>query len=479
MDRPNILFIMPDQYRADCLGFRGRHAHLRTPNLDALAAQGISFDRAVSPAPLCGPARCAMFSGLYPHQARGVLQEELIGARDEMEIGVERDMMINTTSLREQPLLTRLLAQRGYHVAYAGKWHLGEDVLGEWFPLHRGSRHDEYMEWLQQQGLPEDGWPRKDPSVRTHRRPHMTIPRTRPSSVSAELANDAWVTDIALEFLRTRPKDRPFFLVCGLNGPHPPLVVPEPFYSMYDAAAMQRPHNFGPSAGEPSCKRGSFYRRLFEDHGQEWYPWRESTAVYHGYCSYIDHQVGRLVAGLEEEGVRGDTLVVFASDHGEMLGQHGLWHKMQPYEEAVRVPLIFSAPWLPGGVRSEALASLLDIPATLLGLAGEEIPAQYEGEDLSALLRGEREHPRRTCVFSEQEPLGAFHQEPDWRMAADERWKYVWNRDDDAELYDLRDDPGETANLAGQAESTHQLHRMRRLLGEWMERTHDKFSMRE
>jgi choline-sulfatase len=477
MERPNILFILPDQYRADCLGFKGVHPHLRTPNLDRLASNGVSFDRAITPAPLCGPARCSMFSGLYPHQARGILQEEHLGARDEMEIGVERDMMINTTSLREPAHLSRLLRGQGYHLAYAGKWHLGEDVIGHWFPRHRGSLHSDYMEWLQQEGLPESGWPRKDPDVRTHRRPHMTIPRTKPSAVDADRANDAWVTDIAIESLRERPRDQPFFLVCGLNGPHPPLVVPEPFYSMYDPTVMHRPANFGPTPKEPSCKADSFYRRLFEDHSEEWEAWRQSVAVYHGYCSYIDHQVGRLLAALDEQGVLEKTVVVFASDHGEMLGQHGLWHKMQAYEESLRVPLIFSAPWLKTGMRTDALTSLLDIPATLLGLAGVDVPAVYEGEDLGGLLSGQRRETERRFAFSEQEPLGPFHREADWRMAADKRWKYIWNCEDAEELYDLATDPGETVNLADEPAHAGRVTEMRGVLSDWMIRTRDKYSI--
>jgi arylsulfatase A-like enzyme len=465
--------ILPDQYRADCLGFRGIHPQLRTPHLDRLAAQGISFDRAVSPAPLCGPARCAIFSGRYPHQARGILEEEKLGARDYMEIGVERDMMINTTSLREPPLLTSALAGQGYHLAYAGKWHLGEDVLSDWFPLHSGSRHAEYLDWLRSNDLPESGWPLTIAEVRSRREPHMSIPRTKPSSVAADQTNDAWVTDIALRYLRERPRDRPFCLVCGLNGPHPPFVVPEPYYSMYDPAALERPANFGPCPGEPASKARSFYRQLFADHGADWDAWRQPTAVYHGYCSFIDAQVGRLLAGLEQQGILDTTLVVFASDHGEMLGQHGLWHKMQAYEESLRVPLIFSAPWLAGGRRRAALASLLDIPATLLGAVGLPVPDSYEGEDLGPILRGERTDMRRQYLFAEQEPLGHFHGEVDWRMVADGRWKYIWNCADSAELYDLETDPGETHNLAVLAQHAGRLSAMHDRLVEWMTRTSD------
>jgi arylsulfatase A-like enzyme len=477
MKYKNILFILPDQFRADCLGYKGIHPHLKTPHLDRLASGGVSFDTAVTPAPLCGPARCSVFSGLYPHQARGILEEEKLGARDEMEVGVERDMLINTTELQERPLLTDLLRERGYHMAYAGKWHLGENILGNWFPQHHGSINSDYVTWLQNSGLPREGWALNDHEVKSQRVPHMSIPHTKVSAVDEHDHNDAWVTDIALQYLRDRPKDQPLFLVCGLNGPHPPLVVPQPYYGMYDPGQMEKPGNFGPIPGELDGKKNSFYRRLFEDHGEDWDVWRKSVAVYHGYCSYIDAQVGRLLAGLEEEGILDETLVVFASDHGEMLGQRGLWHKMQAYEESLRVPLIISAPWIRQGERSRALASLIDIAPTLLDLAGAGVPLEYEGESLLPLLDGRRDKTEREYVYAEQEPLGPFHGESDWRMVSDGRWKYVWNYGDKDELYDLEADPWEVDNLAEDVAHGAVLDRLKTNLAEWMVRTNDKFTI--
>lgn len=472
MKKRNVLLIISDQHRQEAMGCRG-NGIVRTPHMDRLFSRGVQFDRALSPAPLCGPARCSIFSGLYPHQAVGILQPEALGARDELECGVETDMMLNTTSLREPDHLTRPFKEDGYYTAYAGKWHLGNDILPDWFENCCGEDNKQYCDWLEKEGLPPTGWSLKDSEIRSERIPPMSIPRTKASPVTGEQYNDAWIADLALNYMRERPKDVPFFISCGFNGPHPPFMIPEPWYSMYDPETIPEPANFHPGKGEPACKGNSFYRQLWKDHGEDWAAWKKSMAVYYGFVSYIDHQIGRLIAELEEQGALDDTLIIYTSDHGEMLGSHGLWHKMQAYEESLRVPLLFSAPWLPQGRHSQAGASLLDIPSTILSQSGYPVPDVYEGEDLSpALADPEAEAPVR-YLFSEQKPLGRFHKESDWRMITDNRYKLIWNRDDIFELYDLQSDPSELVNLAGEEEILPIEAELKRRLETWMENTGD------
>jgi len=335
--RKNILLIISDQHRGDTMGFTGRTG-CRTPNMDQLVKKGVSFDQAICASPLCGPSRTSIFAGIYPHQAKGVLLHDNLGARGPGHPpGTVSDMMINDSSVRDEPYLTNLLKGEGYHTAYAGKWHMGNDVIENWFERAWGYNNKQYMEWLEENKYP-DGWPLNDMEVRTMREPHMSIPHTKPNLIEPEIANDAWIADIAIRYLKERPKEKPFFLVCGFNGPHPPFKISEPYYSMYDSSDVKEPENFHPGSGEPKSKAGSFYRALWKDHGDDWASWRKTVAVYRGFVTYIDHQVGRLIACLEEEKVKEDTLVIYTSDHGEMLGQHGLWHKMQAYEEALRVP---------------------------------------------------------------------------------------------------------------------------------------------
>ena len=467
----NILLIIADQHRQDCLGFNGRTL-VETPNIDRLQKSGISFDDTITPCPLCGPARASLFTSLYSHQARGILEEEKLGARDKMEVGMVTDMMINTTSLLEPPLLTNALKKAGYYTAYAGKWHLGNDIIKDWFEDAHGYDNRDYMTWLAEKGLPETGWPLKDPDLRSQRIPHMSIPKTKVSPVKPEEFNDAWITDIALGYLRERPADRRFFITCGFNGPHPPFMIPEPWFSMYSPEDIPEPTNFHPPEGEPESKKESFYRQLWLDHGDNWETWKKSVAVYYGFVSYIDHQVGRLLDELDRQDIFENTMVIYSSDHGEMLGQHGLWHKMQAYEESLKVPLVISSPTIQQDSRSLEGASLLDISPTILGAANLEYPEVYEGIDLLAdRNRGKETSPR--YLFSEQKPLGPFHGEKEWRMATDGRYKYIWNRDDRPELYDLEQDPYELQNLEDQQEHQIQLTTLRKKLKNWMKDTTD------
>jgi len=452
MTQPNILLIIADQHRTDSLGFMGR-TPCQTPHIDRLAGQGVSFDRALSPCPLCTPARSSIFTGYFPHQT---------------------DMMTNGNTLHNPPVFTDLLREQGYHTDYAGKWHLDDDILPDWFDRDAGSSTVEYSEWCAENGLP-DGWAFNDYAVRTHREPQMSIPKAVEMDLEPANTNDAWITDHCIRFIESRPKDKPFFTVCGFNGPHPPLKIPEPFFSMYEAGDIPQPPNFGPQAGEPAALASSYYRALWNDHGDEWEAWKKSWAVYWGFVSLIDAQVGRLTACLESQGVLDDTLVIFCADHGEMLGQHGLWHKMHAYEESLRVPLVMRPPGgLDAGIRSQAGASLIDIMPTVLSTAGITPPADMGGIDLTPAFHGSEETlDQERILFSEHKPLGEWHGAPEWRMVTDNQHKYTWNCDDRDEMYDLAADPYEKHNLIDDPEKAEVVAGFRDSLRDWMEETND------
>ena len=476
---PNILLILTDQQRTDSLGFMGR-TPCQTPNMDRVAGEGISFDRASCSSPLCLPSRASIFTGQYPHQV---------------------DMMRNSDTLRVNATLTDRLKARGYFTAYAGKWHLepsggpralkskakklglsqfqadsapaGQRVIDRWFDVAEGQSSADYSEWCEQNGLP-DGWPVSDPDVRTHRTPSMTTPKTKVQNLPPDKTYDAWVTDIALRFFRDRPREQPFFLVSSWFGPHPPFLIPEPYYSMYDSGGIPEPPNFGPQAGAPRSNTTNFYHQLFLDHGDDWEAWKQSMAVYWGYVTMQDALVGRLLQALEEDDVLDDTLVIFASDHGEMLGSHGQWHKMMPYEESLRVPLLMRYPKaIQPGLRSTALSSLVDIPATILSVIADTIPDEYEGRDLSSAFADGAEFQQDAYRFSEHQPLGDWHNATDFRLVVDERYKYVWNNDDVNQLFDLQTDPFELVNLHDDPDVAGQLTRLRDRLHRWMVDTDD------
>jgi arylsulfatase A-like enzyme len=478
---PNIFLILTDQQRVDTLGFRGL-TPCRTPNIDRIARQGISFDRTICTAPLCSPSRASIFSAQYPHQV---------------------DMMTNHNTLAVAPRLTDALKGLGYHTAYAGKVHLQPDsrppdifqskeeqearyrlegfqfeqapgrIIENWFERVAGESVAEYGDWCAQHGLP-NGFPYADPRLRTHRQPAMSIPKTAVMEMDAQDTIDGWTTNFALQHLAERPADRPFFHVCSYVGPHPPFKVPEPYYSLYDPANIPEPPNFRSGPHKPRANRTSFYHQLWLDHGADWAAWKKTVAVYWGYCTLIDDQVGLLLAALENEGVLDDTLVIFASDHGEMLGSHGLWHKMMPYEEALRVPLVMRLPGtIQPGIRSGAVASLIDLAPTILSVCSAAIPADYVGRDLSPAFGDGREFQADAYRFSEHKPLGDWHNTVEFRLVVDDRYKYVRNQGDLDELYDLQRDPYELDNLIDQPDHAGTQARLRERLARWMRETGD------
>ena len=424
-DRPNILFVISDQQRADTLGFRSE-TPCHTPYIDKLAAEGTSFDRALTPCPLCLPARASIFTGIYPHQ---------------------NDMLDNTTSALTECQLLDTFRSGGYEVSYAGKWHMGHGNIGYFTDRNAGDSTEEYSEWCKVQGL-VDGWTFNDPRVRTHRTPSMSTPVSLPLEMMAETTNDAYIADIAIEHLLTRDRSRPFFQVCSFNGPHPPFMIPEPYFSMYDPAELVEPPNFGPQADEPEANRSSYYRQLFKDHGENFDAWRKSYAVYWGFTTLIDDQFGRLLAVLKTQNIMDNTIVLFMSDHGENLGAHGLWHKMVAYEESIRVPLILRLPGqILAGQRSQAPVSQIDIAPTLAGLCNLPSSDDWTGLDLSGVLAGSAKFDPDRALFSLHRPLGDWMQTVPWRMVVCGRTKYIWNQGDRDELFDLGVDPLETRNL--------------------------------
>ena len=479
--KPNILLIISDQQRIDTLGFN-QQTPCQTPHMDRIAREGISFDQAICSSPLCSPSRVSIFTGKYPHQL---------------------DMLRNDGTLPGPATLTDSLRELGYYTAYAGKWHLepggqpkafrgrekelgldevhggdmatiGQRVIDKWFDDAYGQGTYDYSVWCEENGLP-DGWYVSDPEVRTHRKPSMSIPKPkRMEGIAPSQTYDGWVTDIALQYLEERPKDQPFFLVTGWFGPHPPFHIPEPYFSMYDPQDSVEPLNFGLQPNKPHANETSYYHQLFEDHGTNWEAWKKSEAVYWGFCTMIDHYIGQLLSALEQEGILDETLVIYCSDHGEMLGSQGLWHKMMPYEEALRVPLLIRYPkMITPGTRSPANVSLIDLPATILSIIGQDIPKDYQGRDLSPAFKDGREFQDDAYRFSEHKPLGEWHQAVEWRLVTDTNHKYVWNLGDLDELYDLVNDPFELTNLIDQLEYENIRVRLKARLNQWMIDTED------
>lgn len=442
--QPNILLILTDQQRADTLGFLGQ-TPCKTPHLDRLAAEGLCFENTITPSPLCTPSRAALFTGHYPS---------------------ERAMMSNDGSALQRCDMLDHFRAGGYQVNYAGKWHLGEDNIASFTDRHAGDSTAIYSQWCLDQGL-NDGWMFNDPATRSARPPHMSTPKVHRQDLPVDKTNEAYITRFAIDMLRTRDPDRPFFQVCSLNGPHPPFMIPDPWFSMYDPADVPAPENFGPQPCEHPVHTSSYYRDLFHDQGDDFADWRAAYAVYWGFVSMVDHFIGQLLQALQEEGLMDETLIVFTSDHGENLGAHGLWQKMVPFEESLRVPLLIRLPGNGPTGRRNRPASLIDIAPTLAaacGLTG----GTWRGRDL--LSPDTAKEPDR---FAMHTPLGDWMKVTDWRMIQRGTLKYIWHRGQGEELFDLAKDPGECHNIATNPDAAVHLSDLRAGLTDFLRSTQD------
>ncbi|MGI9393696.1 MAG: sulfatase family protein, partial [Boseongicola sp.] len=327
----------------------------------------------------------------------------------------------------------------------------------------------EYSQWCLDQGL-IDGWMFNDPATRTTRTPSMSIPKVHCQELPVSKTNEAYITEFAIDMIRTRNPDRPFFQVCSYNGPHPPFMIPEPYFSMYEPEDVPVPANFGAQDGEHPAHTQSYYRDLFDDHGANFDAWRASYAVYWGFVSMIDDFVGQTLHVLEDEKLTDDTIVVFTSDHGENLGSHGLWQKMVPFEESIRVPLILRVPGKTSGERSHTPASLVDVAPTLSTLCGLPPQTSWPGR---SLWDADWDDGGRPAQIAMHRPIGEWMKVTDWRMIKADGFKYVWHKGMADELFDLESDPGETTNLANNDVFQAKILELQQELGTFLADTND------
>ena len=416
--RPNILLLFTDQQRFDTIAALGNDL-IRTPSLDRLVRDGVSFDRAYTPSPVCMSARCATATGLYPHQT---------GCVD------------NKTSLDPTiPSFIEHLAEAGYQTHGVGKMHFRPESLRPWGfegrdtseggPFANGPG-DDYHEFLRARGLAD----MEDPHGLLSE--YYYLPQ--PSLVPAALHETQWVADRSIDFLRRRDRRRPFFLWSSWLKPHPPFESPSPWNRLYRAVEMPDP------TGDPAAETAQLFwnrfqnRYKYRDAGCDAWLVRTMRAAYYASISFVDHAVGQVLAALGS-GID-NTLVVFTSDHGEFLGQFGCFGKRSMLDDAARVPLLARWPGrLPAGLRCDRPASLVDLFPTFLRAAEVE-PGEAPGENLRDVASGDT--PRQAVLSQyEQGPFGLY-------MLATRHEKYIYSAPDRAELYlDRRVRPDESANL--------------------------------
>ena len=436
LEKPNILWICTDQQRADTIHALG-NPHIRTPHIDAMVANGTAFTRAYCQSPVCTPSRASFLTGRYPRTTRCRQNGQAMPPQER--------------------LISRLLTDAGYTCGLAGKLHLAtcangvvEKRIDDGYEIFHWSHHPQpdwpenaYTQWLTAQGT---SWEELYDGSATPYIKH---------GIPAEFSQTTWCANMAIDFLREQ-QGNPWFFSYNCFAPHHPFDPPGDYLARYNPDELPLPKT---DAREPDSK--TTYQQLDAQHAHNdpnGYhvaamsdrDKREVTAAYYAMVELIDENVGRMIAALEETGQLDNTIVIFMSDHGEMLGDHGIYLKGPHfYEAAVHVPLVMQWPGqFQTDQRAEGLIELTDIAPTLLDAAGLKIPAAMQGKTLLPILQGNsnsRDH--RDYVFSEYYNAWSHRHSYGTMYRTETHKMIVYHGTDQGELYDLKTDPNEFENL--------------------------------
>lgn len=473
--KSNLLFIFTDEQRSDTLGCYGND-RIRTPNLNALARESFIFENAYVTQPICTPSRSTIMTGLYPHTTGCLRNSSRLAA--------------------DMPTLAEMLSP-DYVRGYIGKWHLGDEVIrqhgfDQWISIedmYRGgyskpvylSEMSSYHHFLGQHGLTPD----------TKAAGALTFSRERAARLPEALTKAAFVGQAAAQFIEEN-RGRPFALYVNFLEPHEPFTGP--LDGLYDPMTLPvGPHFAKRPAEDASLKNrlmAEFWRRRVKPDATPEAEWRATRSRYWGLVTLVDKAVGVILQALEKSGTAEHTIVVFTSDHGDMMGDHGLMEKFVLYEESVKVPLLIRAPWL--GRTEHRIAgriSQVDLAPTLLDLMQIPIPAALEGESRLGVLAGDK-HLAANDVIVEwngpsyldfDEPLLGYSREQmlaidrlPWRsLIAADGWKLNLCSGDQCELYDLNRDHFEQANRFDDPGQKNRIQELAQRIRVWQKKTND------
>ncbi len=435
---------MADQLRADMIGCNG-DPNVLTPHIDALAAEGFNFCRALSTNPLCCPARGSMLTSIYPNKCT---------------LGHEYRMPTDQTTI------AKVLNEQGYHTAWIGKWHLDgwhEKVSRAAFKVVPPERRGGFSYWM---GY-ENNNSQYDCYVHGGGEGYGETPPTLLDGYETDR-----LTDIFIDHISTIPEDKPFFAVLSVQPPHNPYVAPERNRRLKPEDLKLRP-NMLPEI-PPYLDFVNYNRK--------------NLANAYSMIENYDENIGRIVDFLKERGLYDNTVIMFFSDHGDTHGSHGQQRKTNPLEESIRVPFIVGGKRIADdpafiGAKSELLLSSVDVAPTSLGLLGITPPREWEGCDYSVACK------RNTTDFSY--PTSAYIQniipehhphsvELPWRgVVTTDGWKYVCLEGMPWMLYNLNEDPYELRNMAFCGVAKEQRARLSLILSDWIRRTGDTFRLPE
>ncbi len=419
--KPNILLLMSDDLNSALSGFG--HPQCKTPRLDALAKRGVRFENMHCQYPVCGSSRASLMTGLYPY-TNGMLGNG----------GNLRKNLPNVVTL------SQLFRNNGYHAGRVSKiYHMGIP-----FEIIAGTAdHDDAPSWDETVNIkaPEQNAPGERTEWSPKDKSSQTFTGVEASTGDLEHA-DGMAADAAIEFLKQN-KDKPFFLGCGFVRPHVPLVAPSKYFDRYDRDTMVAPEvPKGDLEDVPKIIRN--YKSI-DRYGVTPELHKGLLEAYYASISYMDEQVGRVLKALDELGLRENTIVIFSSDHGYLLGHHHKFQKQHLFEESTRVPFILSVPWMTKshGHASNKITELVDLYPTLAELAGLTPPANLQGQSLLPLLKNPTTKEwSKDLAFSISRSGGESIRTSKWRFT---HWGFGAKGE---ELYDLKNDPNEFTNLA-------------------------------
>ena len=448
--KPNILLISADQLRQDALGIYENRV-IKTPSIDALGAEGVVFDQHYCQNPYCMPSRWTVFTGRYP-RAHGVRENGVVFKQEER-------------------TLAHILREKGYATGAFGKMHLTpqlyavheddnwpEDDFGFQIKhLTNDSKRGEYLDDLKERDpetyklvLKQGEEKIREDLASAADRTFDPAPQIWANPIPPELHQSSWIADKFIEFLDNR-EDEPFFSWVSFVDPHHPFDPPEPYASMYDPEKIpppvkrenefeDKPPHFDRMLRGYSPGNEKYDFRTVDQRG-----WQEVKAKYYGMVSLIDHNIGRIVESLKSKGLYENTIIIVTSDHGELLGDHGILFKGPfHYDSLIRVPFIIK--WgnrICGGSRIPEITQHTDIVPTLLGLTNIPLPHGVQGRTLEPLMAGEQGFGYPFALIEHDNQAWGFNMKTlrsyEWRLT------YYAGRNF-GELYDLTKDPDELYN---------------------------------
>ncbi len=448
--RPNLVFVLADQLRYQSCGFAG-DPKARTPHLDTLAAQGVVFRNAVSGHPVCAAYRASLFTGKYTTSTGMVINELRMNPNHEC--------------------LAHVLTRHGYDTAYIGKWHLWANELGH---------HDEAKNSFVPPGPYRLGFDGFWAAYNFHHEYYKAYYHTDgPEKIPVSGYEPDVQTDMAIGLVRRYARaGKPFALFLAVGTPHDPWRadnVPPEYYAM-----------FADEDGRPRFAPPPNYKPENDPYADAWGRFRDAAERrrlpdmmrgYYAMTANLDWNLGRLLRAIDDAGIRDNTIVVFTSDHGEMMGSHGRRAKNIFYEEAIRVPFVVRWPGkVPAGSKTDACLNTPDIMPTLLSMAGLPVPAKVEGTDLGHCAFGKPGPEPEAAFLQNTGACATWEDGYEWRALRDKRYTYAIYRKDRRELlFDNTLDPYQLRDLAGDAGHTSTLERFRKLLKRRMAELDDTF----